>query len=236
MLSATVKALIVVFLVSTHKTLPFAYFFRFYYHVFRRFFLTKYSYNANNKRNTFGFNSPKDCFKWVTLSSRVSPLEIDMYLHKSNSTYFLDLDIARTKLVTEVMQKLFWNYVDNVHGEFKGKGMANIPYAPIASVMCSFKRELKPLQAFDIKSQIFSWDSKWLFVLSKFVTKGDKLHAIAITKYVFKKNGRQTMKPIEMMQEIGLVDDEVLEQVKKNYELVKHLASSEDLERISHQL
>ena len=155
MLSTATKVLVALFLVSTHKTLPFAYFCRFYYHIIRQFILTNWTYHEK-RLNTFGFTKPNDLFNWVTLKSRVSPLEIDMYLHKSNSTYFLDLDIARTKLVMRVFQKLFWNCYKNVHGEFKTTGFANMPYAPIATVQASFKRELKPFQSFDIKSKVFA--------------------------------------------------------------------------------
>ncbi|KAK6464492.1 hypothetical protein DFJ63DRAFT_334061 [Scheffersomyces coipomensis] len=233
MIKTVAKYLFIAFLISTHKTLPFAYCVRFYYQVFRQWYLTRSSYISNGKKNTN--HLPKGIFSWVTLDTRVSPLELDMYLHKSNSTYFLDLDIARTKLLTKVFQNTWWNHYDNIYNEYKSVSFGNIPYAPIATVKCFFKKELKLYQPFQIKSRVFAWDSKWLFVISKFITtyKGEeKIHAIALTKYVFKKNGRITIKPTEMIKEGGFLNDDVLKQNNINYQLVTHLVSTENLEEL----
>ncbi|KAI3404720.2 STP4 [Candida oxycetoniae] len=190
--------------------------------------------------NTYGFNSPKDLFSSVTLESRVSPFELDMYLHKSNSTYFLDLDIARTKLLIRLLQSYWWHSFENKSGKF-GKSkrkIANFPYAPIAIVKCQFKRELKPFEKFHINSRILAWDKKWLFVLSTFTTKNshnsqmDKVNAVALTKYVF-KIGRITIPPIEILNHCNLIDEKNLETNLVNYELVKNLVDTEGLESIA---
>lgn len=226
-----IKIAVAAFLVSTVKTLPLAYMLRFYYQVLTVLTLQRPRYRKLNRTNTFGITSPKDLFRWVPYTSYVSPLEIDMYLHKSNSTYFTDLDIARTKLITHVFQKLFYDYFDNVKGEFKGKSISNYPYIPIGTVQCTFKHELKCFQRFTIESRVFAWDRKWLYVLSKFTTE-KKLHAYAVTKYVFKKNGRMTMPPIEYIKDCGLWDESVEEQSKKNLEMVKGMNQNEDWEEI----
>ncbi|KAK6198153.1 uncharacterized protein RJT21DRAFT_55239 [Scheffersomyces amazonensis] len=233
MLKLAAKVFFVALLVSSHKTVPFAYFFRFYYHVFRSWIFTRLAFLSNARKNTNDL--PDGLFTWITLSTRVSPLEIDMYIHKSNSTYFLDLDIARTKLVLRIFQATWWNHYDNISKEYKSTGLANIPYAPIGTVKCTFKKELKVFEQFDIKSRVFAWDSKWLFIISKFVTvrKGqEKVHAIAMTKYVFKKNGRITIKPEEMIAEGGFLTEEVKKQNEINYQLVTHLVSTDQLEEL----
>lgn len=225
---------VILLLVSSIKTLPFAYVLRFYYQVVQSLTISRSKFHRSNRTNTYGITGPDDLFQWVTLDSYVSPFEIDMYMHKSNSTYFLDLDIARTKLVVRVFQKLFLNFYDNIDGEFKSKGIANYPYIPIATVQCSFKRELKPFQRFRISSRVFAWDHKWLFVLSKFTTGPDeKLHAYALTKYVFKKKGRITMVPEEYIKEAGLWDEHVAAENVENYKMVQDLANNDSWEGIA---
>ncbi|RCK55500.1 hypothetical protein Cantr_03925 [Candida viswanathii] len=232
MFAKTLKYLILAFLISTHKTLPLAYVVRFYYHAIRGFFALR-SYYLRTKRNSFGYNSPKDLFTWITLDSYVTPLELDVYMHKLNSTYFLDLDIARTKLLTRLFQTYWWWSYDNGHGKGKKKhSLSNIPYVPVATVQCQFKRELKLFQKFKISSRVLAWDKKWLFVMSKFVTDDNKVTAIAITKYVFKV-GRLTIAPEEYIKLCNFWDDENQAINAKNYELVKYLVDVEDIEKIA---
>ena len=232
MFSKTLKYLILAFLISTHKTLPFAYVIRFYYQAYRGFFGYR-SHYLKTKKNSFGYDSPKDLFTWVTLDSYVTPLEIDMYLHKLNSTYFLDLDIARTKLLTRLFQTYWWWSYDNGHENSKKKhSLSNIPYVPVAIVQCQFKRELKPFQKIKISSRILAWDRKWLFVMSKIVTDDNKVCAIAITKYVFKV-GRLTIAPEEYLKFCNFLDEENQAINDKNYKLVKSLVDVEDIEKIA---
>ncbi|KAL6452422.1 hypothetical protein SBY92_001680 [Candida maltosa Xu316] len=205
---------------------------RFYYHAFFGFFSHRFHYNRT-KKNSFGYNSPKDLFTWVTLDSYVTPLEIDMYMHKSNSTYFLDLDIARTKLLTRLLQTYFWYCYDNENGKFKKKySLSNIPYCPLSIVQCQFKRELKPFEKYKISSRVLAWDKKWLFVISKFVTGDNQVHAIGITKYVF-KTGRLTISPHEYLKHCNFLNEENEQINAKNYALLNSLVDVEDIEKIA---
>lgn len=228
------KVSLILFLISTFKTLPFAYLIRFYVKIFQYIVFQRRAFDKN-RQNTFAINSPKDLFKWIDYNTYVSPLEIDMYLHKSNSTYFTDLDIARTKLICIMFQKLFFNYHDNVSGEFKTKSLKNLPFIPVATVQSTFKHELTVFQRFTIKSRILSWDGKWLFILSKFVTKKngkERVNCISVTKYVFKKKKRITIPPKEMLQECGLWDENVELESEKNGQLIDQMKDVGDLEAI----
>lgn len=235
MVHTVAKYLLVAFLASTYKTLPFAYVFRFYYRLIVNLALPRKRYLLNGKQNTFGITGKTnklDLFEYTTMETYVSPLELDMYMHKSNSTYSIDLDIARTNVVTKVFQRFWYKYYDNENKEFKGMSLSNMPYVPVASIQCIFKKELRLYQRYNVKSQIFAWDEKWIFVLSKFVLPGsEKLCSIAITKYVFKKKQRITIKPEEIIKDCGLWNDEVVKVNKKNYEMVRYMASTEDLEK-----
>lgn len=230
------KLLAVALIVSTYKTLPLAYLIRFYVQVFKHVVIHKNAYIRTN-RNTYGFGASKlDVFKGVSYKTYASPLEIDMYLHKSNSTYLLDLDIARTALVCQLFQKLFMKTWLNESGEFKSISLGNCPYVPVGTIQCVFKREIKVFQRYEITSNVLAWDNKWLYVLLKFVSSNGKICAISVTKYVFKKNGRITMRPQDFISECDMYNDEVEEINKRNYSLVSHLRSSEDLEELADQM
>ena len=77
---------------------------------------------------------------------------------------------------------------------------------------------------------MLAWDHKWLYVLLKFQLKNGKLCAVAITKYVFKKKGRITMKPRDFIAECGLYNDDVEKVNAENYPWVSSLETSEGLE------
>lgn len=235
-LSRAAKALFLLFAILSYKTLPFAYMLRFYALVGKHLVLKKRQYLAT-KQNTYGVGKNKlDIFRATKYLTYASPLEIDMYLHKSNSTYLLDLDIARTNHVCTVFQKLFMQYWHNENGKFKGKSFLNCPYVPVGTIQCVFKREIKVFERYDIVSNVMAWDNKWLYVMLKFVLSSGKLCAIGITKYVFKEKGRITMRPREFIAECGLYNEEVEEINKVNYELVSHLESSEGLEELADKM
>lgn len=206
---------------------------RFYYQLGKafKFPLAKY---RENRMNTFGIQKPEDLFKWISLGSYVSPFDVDMYLNKSQSSYFPDLDLSRTTTLARVFQKLFLDYHDNVNGEFKSQGLANIPYIPIETVQCSFNLDLKLFHGYVTSSRIFAWDQKWLIILSKF-TSGEKIHAYALTKYVLKKNGKLTMVPEEYIKACGLWHEAFRAENLENYKVVQSLANNGDWDAIVHQ-
>lgn len=230
MFSRLAKLALAAFLVSTFKTLPLAYPVRFYWYIFRHLVFKKWQY-LRTKKNSYGFGDNKlDIFRAVPYSTYASPLEIDMYLHKSNSTYLVDLDIARTHAVCLIFQTLFMRYWHNELREFRGVSLFNCPYVPVGTIQCAFKREIKAFQRYSIVSSVYAWDHKWLYVLLKFVLLDGKLCAVAITKYVFKKKGRITMKPRDFIAECGMYNDEVERINAENYKHVSHLETSEGLE------
>lgn len=230
------KVLAAIFALSTYKTLPFAYMARFYFQVGKHLVRKRGQY-IKTKENTYGVGKHKlDIFRAVKYSTYASPMEIDMYLHKSNSTYLVDLDIARTKMVVIVFQKLFMRYWGNENGEFKRQSLQNSPFIPVATVECVFANEILVFQRYDIISSVMAWDNKWLYVLLKFVTPKGKLCCVCVTKYVFKKKGRITMRPREFIEEIGLYNDDVEKINAENIKLVDHLGSSEGLKEFAENM
>ncbi|OOQ83313.1 hypothetical protein PEBR_35066 [Penicillium brasilianum] len=166
-------------------------------------------------------------FGYIVTSSRSPLYECDINGHKSDSTYFSDLDINRIHLIT----RLFKGAGDlslrparpNVAREDRPKKMRVL----LGGTCCSFRREIKPYAAYEIYSRVLAWDEKWLYVVSYFVKPGsarkmaslqnkagDKsemadvargmVFTSAITKFVFKE-GRKTVRPADALTELGLL-------------------------------
>ena len=108
----------------------------------------------------------------------------------------------------------------------KDKSWFNIP---LGGVAINFRREIKPLEKFEIWTRILAWDRKWLYVVGHFVKPGTckprryllqpwknaraverthegegtrkepVIYACAIAKYCFKKN-RLTIPPERVLR------------------------------------
>lgn len=161
-------------------------------------------------------------FRPVISSSYASPLEMDYNLHKSNSTFFADLDLNRTELILFLFKDLLAPTGRDGGERKKKKSIA------LGGVSCVFKRQIAPLEKYDVWSRVLCWDAKWLYVVSHFVQQGAHrphvtvvgdakrndtecpaeferaLFASAISKYVFKA-GRVTVVPEAALIEAGLI-------------------------------
>lgn len=80
----------------------------------------------------------------------------------------------------------------------------------LGSVFCSFKREIKPFELYEIQSKAIAWDQKWCYIISFFLRPphrkdGQKtLLATAVSKYVVKK-GRLTVQPERILRASGFL-------------------------------
>ncbi|OHF00789.1 capsule polysaccharide biosynthesis protein [Colletotrichum orchidophilum] len=149
-------------------------------------------------------------------------LETDYNLHKSNSTYFSDLDVARTDLLAALRAQAIQG---GLYKEYK-KGVMVL----LAGTSCTFKKEMKPGAAFDMQSRILSWDKKWLYIVTHFVEKRNGaelqtyqpwkeaddrkdastpplIYATAISKCVVKA-GRLTVPPEKFFRAAGVLPSE----------------------------
>lgn len=95
-------------------------------------------------------------------------MDCDFNIHKSNSTYFTDLDVARSHLVPLLCGRGIAQMRKKFAAE-EDKGRLGII---LGGVHCSFRREIKPFQAFEIWSRLLTWDRKWIYVINHFVEKG----------------------------------------------------------------
>ncbi|RMJ23455.1 hypothetical protein PHISP_05681 [Aspergillus sp. HF37] len=148
------------------------------------------------------------------ITTRTPILETDYNLHKSNSTYFTDLDVARTALVSRLYSPGVGIVSRELDAEFRdgskvhpGKAISIV----LGSVFCSFKREVKPFEPFEIQSKLIAWDQKWAYIISFFLRpaprksgKKKTLLATAVSKYVVKK-GRLTVSPERLLRASGFL-------------------------------
>lgn len=125
-------------------------------------------------------------------SSWNSPYDCDYNLHKSNSTYFQDLDVARAHLVGNIirtgLQRL--NAGDDEGLPAEVRAVKGKYYVALGAIGCFFHREVPPLARFEIYTRILSWDRKWLYLVSHVVKRG----AIKPDSYVLQpwKKGKRT--------------------------------------------
>ncbi|KAI0096067.1 capsule polysaccharide biosynthesis protein [Nemania sp. FL0031] len=126
----------------------------------------------------FHTHTPDKLFHPVITESHASIGEIDYRLHKSNSTYLADLDIARSHLVSHLVARA--GHLVNRNAETRLIMDPSNPTKPargsfgigVGAVHISFKREIKPYQKYEMWSKILSWDRKWLYIVTHFVEKG----------------------------------------------------------------
>ncbi|KAK7751177.1 hypothetical protein SLS62_006861 [Diatrype stigma] len=134
--------------------------------------------------------SPQHIFQPLVTSSTAQLMEIDFNLHKTNSSYFADLDIARAHLVCT----LFSRAIERVRGgtgayvfapsptpsaggkntgqQEKKKEKPPLFGLALGAVSCSFRRELRPYQDYEMWTRLLAWDEKWLYIATHFVRAG----------------------------------------------------------------
>lgn len=118
---------------------------------------------------------PSTLFLPVITSSHAPLWECDYNLHKSNSTYFSDLDVTRSHLVCALLQpgldKMHHNQRERLVLDKEGHAVKGAWGIMLGGVMCSFKREIGIYEGYEMWSRILSWDRKWVYVITHFVKK-----------------------------------------------------------------
>lgn len=181
------------------------------------------SYGCEPVLTASGLSHP--LFTPTSVTTHTTLLETDYNLHKSNSTYFTDLDVARTPLVTRLCSPGVGIIGREMEAEYRAQRERQAsgdlrdeeklsrpgPTAVIlGSVYCNFKREIRPFEKYEVRSKLVSWDQKWMYILSYYIGPdkrkgtGKALLAMAVSKYVIKK-GRLTIRPERVLRTSGLL-------------------------------
>ncbi|OJJ42488.1 hypothetical protein ASPZODRAFT_105211 [Penicilliopsis zonata CBS 506.65] len=163
--------------------------------------------------------SPSTIFRPLRTCSYCSLNEIDFNLHKSNSTFYADLDISRIELLVVLFKDAITPLAPRANlapeNAYSRRNRRRPLLFLLGGVACIFKREIKPYQRYEVVSRVLTWDEKWVYIVSYFVKPGgrqpaeiteDSILASALSKYVFKQ-GRQTRDPAGVLRELGLAGD-----------------------------
>lgn len=115
-------------------------------------------------------------FHYSITSTYTSLLETDYNLHKSNSTYFSDLDVSRSHCVSHLlkpgMQAIGANAVTQCVRDKQGNVVKGGMGIGLGAVFCSFKKEIAPFQGYEMWTRVLCWDRKWLYLMTHFVVQG----------------------------------------------------------------
>ncbi|KAF2128966.1 hypothetical protein P153DRAFT_341349 [Dothidotthia symphoricarpi CBS 119687] len=123
---------------------------------------------------------PHALFHPVITSSRTTLLETDYNLHKSNSTYFSDMDISRTHLFTALIRngikknsRLYGAKKTALNGAIGAtEGTRGGHLIALGGVSCLFKREIKPYVKYEMWTRLLCWDQKWFYLVTHLVKPG----------------------------------------------------------------
>jgi len=137
--------------------------------------------------------TPRSLFAPMITSSTNSPYDCDYNFHKSNSTYFADLDVARAHYMGSIIRtgltRLNAGDEDGLPADaHAAKGSY---YMALGAVGCFFQREIKPMERFEIYTRLLSWDRKWLYLVSHVVRAG-KLKPESHVLQPWKNKGRSS--------------------------------------------
>ena len=144
---------------------------------------------------------PKHLFAPMITSSYNTPYDCDYNFHKSNSTYFQDLDVARAHFMGCIIRT---GLARLNRGDEEGlpketvKTKARYTIA-LGAVSCFFQRQIEPLQGFEIYTRLLAWDRKWVYLVSHVVKKG----AIKPDSYALQPWKKSKRRPNDVKKEEG---------------------------------
>jgi len=157
-------------LILNAKTLPLVWHIRLGRHTLSRYFTAPFLASSDAPATT-SLTTPASLFTPIITTGFHAPLmECDYNLHKSNSTYFADADMARTCLMTTLFRHGMahgMSYPDGPASAVKGRLSVNL-----GAVSAHFAREIAPYESYDVWTQVLSWDRKWIYLVSHFVRPG----------------------------------------------------------------
>jgi hypothetical protein len=117
----------------------------------------------------------------VITSTHAPIAECDFNIHKSNSTYFSDLDVSRTHLISLLCSPGIPDYQRRrKSGEAEGPLLIGL-----GGVACFFLNEIKPYEGYELWTRVLCWDKKWVYTVTHFVKKG----AVSPEGYLMKTGG-----------------------------------------------
>lgn len=123
---------------------------------------------------------PHALFQPIITSTRTTLLETDYNMHKSNSTYFSDMDISRTHLFTALIRngirknsRLYGAKKNAVAGAVGAtEGTRGKHMIALGGISCLFKKEILPYKKYEMWTRLLCWDRKWFYLVTHLVKPG----------------------------------------------------------------
>ena len=109
-------------------------------------------------------------FDTTVLRMRVWPNDLDFNGHMTNGRYFTVADVGRMDYVLRT-------------GSLK-VALQHRAKPIVADATARFRRELKPLQRFELHTRLLGWDDKWTFMEHRFVCDG-RVAGVVVMRGVF---------------------------------------------------
>ncbi|EEU34667.1 uncharacterized protein NECHADRAFT_44608 [Fusarium vanettenii 77-13-4] len=167
------------------KSMPFTYQFRVFYTIIYHIYI--------RKRPGLG---PSALFKPMISTTYTSVFEIDYNLHKSNSSFFTDVDVSRAQLVSYLLRPAMTNLAHNTSSRYildpkSGEPMKGALGVVLGSVQCSFHKEIGLYKKYELWSRVLCWDRKWLYILTHFLPAG----TAKLTSWLNSGLGRSKARP-----------------------------------------
>ncbi|RSL42260.1 hypothetical protein CEP54_015542 [Fusarium duplospermum] len=160
------RIMITMFVLVNWKNMPLAWTFRVFYYIIHNMYI--------RRSPRLG---PRALFKPIVTTTYTSIFEIDYNLHKSNSTFFTDVDVSRSHLVSYLLRPAMTNLAHNTSSRFildpkTGKPIKGALGILLGSVQCSFHKEVALYKRYELWSRVLCWDRKWLYILTHFLPAG----------------------------------------------------------------
>ena len=137
-------------------------------------------------------------------------LDADQFLHMNNASYFVHAELARWEMGVAMGHAAHTARI----------GAAFI----VASTTMRFRRELRPLQAFEVHSSMAAADDRSMWFLQTFHSRGGDKVAGGMCRAVLRK-GRSVVEPPALLASLG-VDAVVLESLRAAVPKAEHEALS----------
>lgn len=119
---------------------------------------------------------PRALFQPIITTTRCTALETDYNIHKSNSTYFADMDVSRTHLFTAIIRRAIQkaSAKDGAFPRAAGAttGTAGPHIIALGGISCLFKKEIKPYAKYEMWTRLLCWDRKWFYLVTHLVRPG----------------------------------------------------------------
>ena len=169
----------------------------------------------------------------ITKASWTPFLELDYNLHKSNSTYFSDLDVSRAQLMMSLLRTGIERLVRGEestmveetrrsgsaarygmeqHAQEAARGGGKFLIA-LGGISCHFKKEVKAYSGYEIWTRVLSWDRKWIYLVSHIMKRG----LVKPTEYVLQPRKWRGKSPEIIRKEESEVTEEVKSKRKEQW-------------------